>query len=232
MKYINKIKFKTNIITAAETIISDQGYQNLSLRKISSELGCAVGSLYNSYQNLDEIYLRVNQRTLLRLHQLLKYYLINSNENFVDQFLYLSDIYIHFCESNYQLANCLFNYSQPEKISLAKWAQDDADELFKTLFLILESSNIYFTEDHKTIIAVLCSGFHGFSDLCLNKKSCFDLQSHFGLALFLLFIISRGLLLNKLINFNLLVFFFKYRIIKVFFFSYYAGYGISDVNYK
>ena len=183
MTHINKNKFKDEIITTAELIISQQGYQNLSARKISSQLGCAVGSLYNSYENLNEIYLKVNQRTLVRLHQLFNQYLATSNEMLIDKFLHLSNIYMLFWKSDYHLANCLFNYSQPEKAPLPKWAQDDVDAVFKTLTSLLESSNSNLSEDPKTIVAVLWSGLHGIADLCFSKKiQIFDSQDQLDLA--------------------------------------------------
>ena len=183
MTHINKNKFKDEIITTAELIISQQGYQNLSARKISTQIGCAVGSLYNAYSNLNDIYLRVNQRSLNRLHDLFKSYLDNSSGSTLEKLLGLTDIYMQFWESDFQLANCLFNYSQPEKTPLPQWAQHDVDLLFSTIIGVIESQKLGLNENPKLMVAVLWAGLHGIANLCFSGKiQVLESQTHFSLA--------------------------------------------------
>ena len=56
-------------LTAAEAIIADQGFPALSARKVAGAIGYTVGTLYLVFENLDDLILQVNGRTLDRLHR-------------------------------------------------------------------------------------------------------------------------------------------------------------------
>lgn len=55
-------------LTAAEQIVLENGYESLSARKVASAIGYTVGTLYLVFENLDDLVLQVNARTLDRLH--------------------------------------------------------------------------------------------------------------------------------------------------------------------
>ena len=55
-------------LTAAEKIVSKQGHAGLSARKVAGAIGYTVGTLYLVFENLDDLILQVNGRTLDRLH--------------------------------------------------------------------------------------------------------------------------------------------------------------------
>lgn len=54
-------------LTAAETLLDHEGATGLSTRKIAADMGYTVGSLYLVFQNLDDLVLQVNARTLAQL---------------------------------------------------------------------------------------------------------------------------------------------------------------------
>jgi AcrR family transcriptional regulator len=56
-------------LAAAEKIVSEQGYPALSSRKVAAAIGYTVGTLYLVFENLDDLILQVNARTLDRLHR-------------------------------------------------------------------------------------------------------------------------------------------------------------------
>ena len=55
-------------LTAAENIVVEQGYEGLSARKVATAIGYTVGTLYLVFENLDDLILHINARTLDRLH--------------------------------------------------------------------------------------------------------------------------------------------------------------------
>ncbi len=55
------------ILSATRHIVEERGFQALSAREIAREIGYAPGTLYNMYENLDEIMLRVQCRVLKQL---------------------------------------------------------------------------------------------------------------------------------------------------------------------
>lgn len=48
-------KLESKIFDAAVSIISEEGFSRLSIRKIASKIGYAPGTIYNYYKNKDEI---------------------------------------------------------------------------------------------------------------------------------------------------------------------------------
>lgn len=54
-------------LTAAETLLDQQGSEALSTRKIATAIGYSAGSLYQVFKNYDDLCWQLNQRTLAML---------------------------------------------------------------------------------------------------------------------------------------------------------------------
>jgi AcrR family transcriptional regulator len=54
-------------IQAAKDIIVENGLDGLNARAIAKKAGCAIGSLYNYFQNMGDLVLQINAETLLEL---------------------------------------------------------------------------------------------------------------------------------------------------------------------
>jgi AcrR family transcriptional regulator len=50
---------KENILDTALSLITDEGFRNLSMRKIASRLGVTATTIYNYYSNRDELYFMI-----------------------------------------------------------------------------------------------------------------------------------------------------------------------------
>ena len=59
-----KERLRGEILTVAEEIVSQDGLSALQARRVASEAGCSVGSIYNAFGDLDELILAVNEATL------------------------------------------------------------------------------------------------------------------------------------------------------------------------
>jgi AcrR family transcriptional regulator len=60
------------IAKTALELFRDNSYQNVSMRKIASEAGIAVGTLYNYYSNKWELYIEVFEESWRETYQILK----------------------------------------------------------------------------------------------------------------------------------------------------------------
>lgn len=60
--------FRGRILETALDIVVEQGYENLSIRKISSRLGVAATTIYNYYKNKEELNLMIRIRGFSRLY--------------------------------------------------------------------------------------------------------------------------------------------------------------------
>jgi len=62
---------RTRLIDAAERTIAEHGLTALKARDLAREAGCAVGTIYNVFEHLDELVLAVGSRTLAMLDEAL-----------------------------------------------------------------------------------------------------------------------------------------------------------------
>ena len=60
------------VLSASAKIIESQGFQGLTARKLASEIGYTVGTLYLVFKNLEDIIVNVNTRTVNELKQFLR----------------------------------------------------------------------------------------------------------------------------------------------------------------
>ena len=62
-------EIRTMALEAAEKIVVEQGHKGLTARKVMRDIGYAVGTLYLIFENLDDLILHLNVRTLDRLYR-------------------------------------------------------------------------------------------------------------------------------------------------------------------
>jgi len=63
---------RERLITAAATLIEKHGLRGLKARDITARADCALGALYNAVEDLDQLVILVNARSLRRLGQTLR----------------------------------------------------------------------------------------------------------------------------------------------------------------
>ncbi len=80
---------KMQIIEGAKLIICKDGFNQLSMRKLASELGMTAANIYNYYANKDEIYLGVQTAGFamlqMRFHNVVQQY--DSPEKMLEEFV-------------------------------------------------------------------------------------------------------------------------------------------------
>lgn len=57
-------RMQVKLLQAAERIIADEGLAEAQARRIASEAGCAIGTIYNVFGGLDGLITKVNSETL------------------------------------------------------------------------------------------------------------------------------------------------------------------------
>ncbi len=55
-------------LVAAEDIIAEEGFEQLTVRRVAGRIGYSVGMLYNAFENFEDLILNVDARTLDLLH--------------------------------------------------------------------------------------------------------------------------------------------------------------------
>ena len=99
------------ILTATRRIVEERGFRALSAREIAREIGYAPGTLYNMYENLDEILLRVEARVLKDLDDHIGKSLVDKKKNELPRAF--AEAYIDFAFSHPRLWD-LIQFHNPE----------------------------------------------------------------------------------------------------------------------
>lgn len=107
-------------LDAAERIVAAEGYKGLSARKVTAAIDYTVGTLYLVFENLDDLVLQVNGRTL---DMLFAWLLTRGGHGGSprDVLLALAGAYIAYAEQETPRWNMLFEYVAEKGNSLPDW---------------------------------------------------------------------------------------------------------------
>lgn len=168
-KKINHQELHGTILTVATEIIKDKGMRSLSARKIAREIGCAVGTIYNVFSNIDEIILTINATTIAKLESRL----LDEAKKTDDPFLVvigLGRAYVAFSRDNYHLWSLLVDHKLSPGNTLPAWFQEKVDGLF---FLVSQMVAPLVANDQERAdraARVLWAGLHGVCSLAVSGK--------------------------------------------------------------
>ncbi|MCH2037085.1 MAG: TetR/AcrR family transcriptional regulator, partial [Rickettsiales bacterium] len=124
-------ELKEMIIQAAQELVVQHGYDELSARKISGKINYTVGTLYNVFYNLDDIILHVNALTLDKIYDYL------NNESDITS---LAKGYLSFSRQYYNEWNMLFQHHLPQDQEIPEWYQERIDKPFLLCIEFLKRS--------------------------------------------------------------------------------------------
>ncbi len=163
-------ELKERALVAAEKIVAEQGSEALSTRKIAACIGYTAGSLYLVFDNLDDLILQLNARTLTRLYQDLcaTARQATSPEQTI---LALGMTYYGFACRHANLWRLLFEHHLPDDQPLPDWFRGRVAELFS---LVEEQLKRMSPGSERKEIArsarALWGGVHGIVVLSLTGK--------------------------------------------------------------
>jgi len=120
------------LIGAASRTINTHGLSALKARTLADEVGCAVGAIYNVVEDLDELVLLVNARTLMALEGTLGAATTEGRDPdwAISQLVKFAIAYLEFAEKHRRLWSVLFEYRMPAGRELPEWFQIELAKLF------------------------------------------------------------------------------------------------------
>ncbi|MFW5443803.1 MAG: TetR/AcrR family transcriptional regulator [Methylococcaceae bacterium] len=162
-------EIKEMILKAAETIVIEEGYSELKVRKIAMEIGYTVGSIYMVFDNMSDLIMHVKGRTLDDISEQLKQVV---NENKTEQIIeQLAKTYLAFAQGNFNRWSMIFEHRLTENALVPDWYQQKVDDIFS---LVEAQFNQLLTENNeeqsKMATHALWSGVHGVCILSLTGK--------------------------------------------------------------
>ena len=116
-------------LSAAEQIVVEQGYEGLSARKVASAIGYTVGTLYLVFENIDDLILNINARTLDRLHAKMTASQAQSGEA-REHLLQLGQVYIRYANDDPHRWAMVFEHRFSEDREVPAWYQEKITRMF------------------------------------------------------------------------------------------------------
>ena len=162
-------------IQAAITILSQEGLQGLSTRKVASAIGYTVGTLYLVFKNLDELILYVNAAALDELHTTLAVELTTDDVP-QTQLLAMAHAYLRFARQHFARWSLMFTHRMPAGMTLPAWFHDKVRALFALVAMPLQRINPDLGP--QAYQQVLWSSVHGVCELGLNDKLALGGEIH------------------------------------------------------
>jgi AcrR family transcriptional regulator len=166
---------REQLIDAAERTIAEKGLTALKARDLAREVGCAVGTIYNVFEHLDELVLCVGSRTLAMLEAALRAVHAPSRHGSADEavadMVRLALAYLGFAAEHTVRWRALFEHRMSEARPLPEWFVEQQHRLFAQLERPLEALLPELDRDTRRILArTAFSAVHGIVALGLEEK--------------------------------------------------------------
>jgi AcrR family transcriptional regulator len=157
------------ILGAAEDLIAEGGLSNLSAREIAKRIGYSPGTIYNVFENLDDVILHVEARLLDALDERLD--AIPESNDPKEYVRNLAMAYLRFTHEHPRRWNLLFEHHLPPGTPMPAWYQDKLDLLMSRVEHALKP--IVPDGDAAALqraARVLWAGVHGITSLSTADK--------------------------------------------------------------
>ena len=122
----NRAELQELVLSVAQQIVEEIGIRALTARNVAETIGYSAGTLYNLYQNLDDLVVHVNGETLDALFSALRQTPM-SNQSDADVAALCSQ-YVSFLDRHPNLYELLFDYSYSDAFSLPDWYRQKVNQ--------------------------------------------------------------------------------------------------------
>lgn len=157
------------ILTSTTELIESEGLAGLSAREIARRIGYSPGTLYNVFDNLDDLVLTIEGRLLDRLAQSLQ--AVPETDQPKSRLKNIAMAYLSFTHENPKLWNLLFEHHMQAGAEIPLWYQEKLESLLaeveRELGRLIPESN---GGQVKRAARVLWAGVHGITSLSTTDK--------------------------------------------------------------
>lgn len=159
-------------LQAARSVAEAEGWRGLTARKVAGVIGYSVGTLYNVFEDLDDLIVAVNGATLDALLEHLRSALAEAGPGEPEDTLRaLAAAYVAFIDAHPHLWDILFEHRLPPGRTLPSWY----DRKLAGLLGVLEEAlaplfDAGQTEERGRVARVLWCAMHGICSLARSGK--------------------------------------------------------------
>lgn len=169
-------RLREALVAAAEDTIAKGGLGELRARDLAEKAGCAVGAIYNTVEDLDQLALLVNVRTLAALeHELTAADTgegddADTVDSAIAQLVQLAHAYLAFATANGPRWRALFDHRMPGR-EVPEWYRNEQHRLFRQVEKPLRVLQPDASPKRRALLArSLFSAVHGLVRLGLEEK--------------------------------------------------------------
>lgn len=124
-------------IDASKKITEKEGLRGLRARQVARDIGYTIGTLYNLFEDLDDLIMHMNGETLDALLEACSQVELTQNPN-MDLEL-LVQCYLNFTHENPKLWNAVFEHKLPEDRPVPEWFSEKVSNLLQMIERTLAS---------------------------------------------------------------------------------------------
>ncbi|WP_171173721.1 TetR/AcrR family transcriptional regulator [Ruegeria sp. HKCCD8929] len=165
-----RAQLRERLVEAAESRIAREGLGELRARDLARDAGCALGAIYNAFEDLNAIVMAVNGRTFRALGQAVSDS-FDGSEAPVQRLIVMSTAYLRFADAHTNLWRALFELKMTQDGPVPDWYREALAGLFG---LISEPVSQIFPEmkreELELMTRALFSSVHGIVSLGLENR--------------------------------------------------------------
>ena len=159
------------VLTAAETIVAEEGFSQLKVRKIAMEIGYTVGSVYMVFKNMADLIMHIKGRSLDAITEQLMLQ-IKEEHAAEDIIRNLATSYYQFASQHYNRWSIIFEHHPAKDESIPDWYQEKVDSIFSLIENQFKRLATQHTDEQNYLATrALWSGVHGVCTLSLTGKA-------------------------------------------------------------
>jgi AcrR family transcriptional regulator len=156
------------ILKVAAELADAEGLRGVGVRAIAARLKISPGTLYNVVGDIDDIILRVNEQTLIRLQDTLLA-AIAAGRDAMSNVAAVAEAYIDFVGTNPRRWSMLIEHSLASDKALPGWYQETLDQTVATVDELLQPM-IPDRRERRRVVAVLWATLEGVASLTASSK--------------------------------------------------------------
>ena len=161
-------EIKAMVLDAAETIVIEEGFSALKVRKIAVEIGYTVGSIYMVFANMADLIMHINARTLDAIAAQLEQVQERSAAQAIET---MAMTYLSYASQNFNRWRNIFDYRLPADAETPDWYQEKVDHVFAPVEARFAELAPNLSINHRNRAArALLSGVHGICVLSVTGK--------------------------------------------------------------
>jgi AcrR family transcriptional regulator len=159
-------ELKALVLEASENIVIEEGFEALKVRRIATEIGYTVGSIYMAFKSMADLIMHINAKTLDAIAAELRQVQDCDNEPSIET---LAIAYLGYANQNFNRWRNVFENSFSADTNTPYWYQEKFDNVFNLFDARFEKFKPALAEGHRKRAArALWCGIHGICVLSLK----------------------------------------------------------------